>query len=46
MFNAAVSVFQYGALHVRPGYHEEYENSPERYKGRSMLVSTHMYCYE
>ena len=35
-----LNVFQYGALHVRPGYHEEYENSPERYKGRSMLVST------
>ena len=35
-----IVLFQYGALHVRPGYHEEYENHPERYKGRSMLVSS------
>lgn len=27
----------YDALHVRPGYHEEYENHPERYRGRNIL---------
>ena len=27
----------YRALHVRLGYHEEYENHPERYRGRNIL---------
>ena len=27
----------YRALHVRPGYHDEYEHKSERYRGRSVL---------
>ncbi|KAK2174892.1 hypothetical protein NP493_769g02005 [Ridgeia piscesae] len=27
----------YNALHVRPGYHEEYESHYERYRGRTIL---------
>ncbi|CAH1792557.1 unnamed protein product [Owenia fusiformis] len=27
----------YRGLHVRPGYHDQYENFPERYRGRTIL---------
>ncbi len=38
-----VACFQYHALHVRPGYHEECDNYPDRYRGRNILVSWALY---